>query len=232
MGLTEKDYQLIDDLITDRLNESAYTSLKERVAQDPEFADELRRKIDLTKAIEASHHELKAEFGSMLGNSMKRKNSKRVLLRIAATVTLLLIATLFLWQASPSKNERVFAAYFKQYPIPANLRGENVETNLNEGFMAYETQNFSKALPIFNNSDDNSVSIKMYIGNCYLGIDRPEKAAEVFSSLDSEEAQWYLALTYVKMNQINEAREVLEALEIKSEIYRAKAKELLVDLAP
>ena len=54
MGLTEKDYQLIDDLITDRLNESAYVSLKERAAQYPEFADELRRKIVLTKAIESS----------------------------------------------------------------------------------------------------------------------------------------------------------------------------------
>lgn len=73
----------------------------------------------------------------------------------------------------------------------------------------------------------------MALGSAYLGADQQSEAIKTFSVIPSgstayQSAQWYLALAYLKDNQVDEAKTILEALAKQGErTYPRKAKELL-----
>jgi len=65
-------------------------------------------------------------------------------------------------------------------------------------------------------------------GNCEFLLDTPEKAVETFKQLTDKkidqnikaQAQWYLALSYLKLEKMEEAKLSLQLISTSSNYYK------------
>lgn len=109
---------------------------------------------------------------------------------------------------------------------------ENYPNPMIEGMAAYDAGNYVVAirnLSLYKN-DDNA---QLYLGVSLLLNNESSKAVPILEKLSNndnpvyaESAQWYLALAYLKLNQVKESEVLLEQLS-KEGIYKAKAVQLL-----
>jgi hypothetical protein len=111
---------------------------------------------------------------------------------------------------------------------------------LAKGLKSFNKKDWTAAMAQFNillgvNSDD--VNALFYKGVCAWNMDRPLIAQKCLMQVVAEEnnvfhqeAQWYLALTYIKAGEEDQARDVLQQIVSEKGFYSKQAKEKLSSL--
>jgi hypothetical protein len=159
----------------------------------------------------------------------------------AAIVGVLVIVGLMVYSPKPTPEE-LFVAYFK--PITNIVepidRGSNpsAPTTRSEAFQAYEANDYQKAALLFTelNKQKQEAGILLLLGNSNLMIGNISEAERNFTTLSRDfdeydlQAQWYLSLCYLKMEDVERARAILNELGNTEVIYADKAKELLKEV--
>lgn len=166
----------------------------------------------------------------------------------AAMIILLVAAGLFYL---PKGDTDVFASNFEPYEdkisedveIVLSERGAAFDVAaieaLQQGLVDYQNKEYAKAITIFekylksSTKDYKGVEVQFYLAVSYLAEGQAQKAIEQFDMLDghpkfkwTEDADWYLALAYIKNGQNSEAQKVLEGLKMSS-IYGTKVQGVL-----
>ena len=117
------------------------------------------------------------------------------------------------------------------------VRGENLNTIEYRAFVAYEAQNYHKAINLFNSAKNpDQVYIDFYKGISFLAINKPEEAIDLLKSVSqsndlngnqkgfNNKAQWYLALAYIKINdKQNAIKELTKIINDPTENVRKDA---------
>jgi hypothetical protein len=101
-------------------------------------------------------------------------------------------------------------------------------------FNAYEAEDYEKAITLFTDLPQKG-EVMLYTGISYLAINDAKKAKGILSSVTLQNHQfhsetyrlWYLALTYLKLDEINSCKKILNDLSKTNNPQRAKAKDLL-----
>lgn len=117
----------------------------------------------------------------------------------------------------------------------------DAEINLAEGSNAYNKKDYATAaryFKIYLKSFPNRSDVKFYLGVSLLEQDLDLEANEIFKALATEpqnayaeQATWYLALTYLKSNDKEKAKPLLEDLaKTASSTIKAQAQSLLNSL--
>ena len=144
---------------------------------------------------------------------------------------------MYLLNLIPSNNN-LFKEYFKPYPnvIPI-VRGEGSIDNLKIAMIEYESANYSEALKVLNriiDEEPENVASHFYSGNANLCINNPEQAIIHFEKVLSlgknnfkDQAEWYLGLTYLKINDFEKAGLIFGKIASKDHAYRQQSLELL-----
>lgn len=161
---------------------------------------------------------------------------------VAAGLVLLLSIS-FTWFLTQEKqsNEELFIAYFEPYRniVHPIVRGESSSDVQTKAFEAYEEKDFDKSITLFNNilkKDSSNTVIAFYKANALLQKNQTTEAISIFKEniKSSESLQdknlWYLALAYVKENNIEEATKTLNQLIALSDYKSEEAKILLKKL--
>lgn len=175
--------------------------------------------------------------------SSQPKNQVRQLIIYAGSIAAILIVGLFIF-SQLNKNidgERLYAAYKNWDELPSlTLRDGNSELALAEKL--FRKKEYEKALVIFQNYlSQNTESINsqvlLYTGVTQLELHQNKLALQSFknlqqsTSLDAPKAHWYLALTYLKTKNKEEAKKELQQLIKVPDAYKASiAKELIKKL--
>jgi len=157
------------------------------------------------------------------GRDQPKKNSRKIgpiLLRIAATVLLLITAFLVFRQyTAPTSLDSQVAVYLDEpYTSPPFYRGQ--QESIAPWIISYEKGNYQEAIIALEKivaSGDASPEASFYLGLCYLYQENPdpENAVSQFNRvLDSdnrygEQALWYLGLAYILADQQELAAETL-----------------------
>ncbi len=117
----------------------------------------------------------------------------------------------------------LYADYKDWETLPSlTLRGQNNE-DLVSGERYFKAQDYDKASVIFNkwieaHPETYNSTVLLYLGISYLEINDTDKAITLFSkvtnseSLDASKGYWYLALTYLKLEDISNAKETLKII--------------------
>jgi tetratricopeptide (TPR) repeat protein len=141
-----------------------------------------------------------------------------------AAVILLGFCIQFLLNTSVDE-ETLFATYYepcKNVSVPI-VRSEENETILKNAFIAYSEMDYKKANTLFENAikiNKNS-ELLFYQGNTLLALGDAENAIEKFKEhlkyTDelTNRSHWYLALAYLKLKQLENAKQELNTF-IKS----------------
>lgn len=107
----------------------------------------------------------------------------------------------------------------------------------NTGYQAYDNGEFEKAEQLLlehQAQQPDDANVWLYIGLCRLEQDKNESALEAFRKVQSMKspdyigtAQWYEALTFVRMRDYDVAGGMLDSIHHSQSDYSAKAKEVL-----
>jgi len=116
-----------------------------------------------------------------------------------------------------------------------DIDAEGLKLTLGKGIEAYNDKNYKDASKYFSAYVDGSTQaqtteVKLYLGIALLAENQAEKAEPYFKEVIKnaglrDEAEWYLALTYLRSNKIPKAKKTL------SKIINQKPKHSFLDRA-
>ena len=161
---------------------------------------------------------------------------------IAASVAILVGVFLYnLYIINKPVNEKLYAEYYVKYdPDIINRSGTSVENKFSKALNLYIHKNYNEALKQLNEisfSPENTEYIKLYSGLCYMEINDFSSAIKSFQSINKPNsmiyihAQWYEALAFLKLNNIDKATGIFSEIKEQGGYYAKSASEILVSLS-
>lgn len=241
MKLTEKDRDLIERGILNKLNPEEKLEFDQKEHENEEFRSAVKFQRHMLASLEASENvklksELKTIFAGIEPEALNEQHSSPRWYWLAASTIVLLIT--FGWLIQRNDSNEIFDQYFDPYPAENRVRGEFGKQNTQEVFRLYEEGDYVHAIELMEASLASGVDFKgqrLYLGNAYLASDQAAKAIKTLGAIEANslyymDAQWYLALSYLKNGDKTEAVNVLESLLNERSLYGSSAKELLQEL--
>ncbi len=228
-----------------------------RYIEGPMEKDErlrLDRHLDLcalcSDAVEGAEKMSFHERHSILNQDYQPEQAPRRPMRLLrsrpAIATMLLAASVAVaigvWQMQgPAERADLFTAHFQPYPntIPL-VRSSSAPTPLEEAMQAYELTDYTRAEALLAGvlkAEPDNATAWFYHGICLLTQNRVEDAIE---SLDrsarvpawQEASRWFQALGYVRMGEVEKARDLLRPIAESNGFFVGKARALLEDIEP
>ncbi len=181
--------------------------------------------------------------------------------KMALAASFLLLVSVGLWflmgqkSSETNDNEQVFKTVFEPHSNIAYVDGRSVRNadidqkvndklnNLQKAFVCYDGKEYDKALMFFDLPEVSQQfpndSLNLYKAVCYLALNKTDQALISLKTVENnpnstlhEASQWYLALTYLKINDIKKTKELLIAIQHREEHgYAGKARKLLGKLS-
>ena len=227
---------LIQKYLQGKLNEAEEQLFQEYMENDPTFANEIPFHEDLNYAFaKADYDQTKAQLQSFY------KEEKQSVWRkwsIAASVIVLLGLGSLWYVNSSDTTQNLYAQYFEPYKntVQPIVRGETTKNMKILAFTAYDDGAYEKAIGFFDDllASNPDPVIAFYKANAQMKIGKTNAAIETLKSRIQKtdtiygEAQWYLALGYLKLEDAENAKKSLkEFLETNTRFKREAARELL-----
>ena len=242
MTINEK---LIEKYFSKHLTEAELLEFKKLYETDDAFKQE----VDFLKNIQVvSETEDHALFKAQLANYETEISPKKEFLNfkwlrpIAAIAAIMIVAFAVTVLLNKDINkDRLFSTYFepsKNVSAPI-VRSENDGQLASKAFIAYSEADYKHAIPIFQKAFEQTENSELlfYKGNALLAEDNVEEAIEIFtthlthSDALTHRTHWYLALAYLKSNQLDKAKQELKVFIASEETFKkAEAQSLLKKL--
>ena len=171
----------------------------------------------------------------------KEKSTKaRFYLRYgwAALLIMSLGVVIYLFLLNSSDTTSDLYASYKHWDNLPSLTKRSEDNDLSKAqklFLQGDYQNALNIFRVYQSQSKNNYQVLFYIGAIQLELDQNESAIATFTeiangnSLDSDKARWYLALAFLKTDDIIKAKnELLYLSEDPTRFNHSLAKELLV----
>ncbi len=237
--------ELINGYFEGSLSPHQLEEVERLLKTDSEFASELDFQKELQVSLKKEERqEMKAMF-SDIADKNPEGGTKVFQLRpwlAAASIALLLgLGSWFFLFNNPDLNtNELYAANFKPYEnvIHPIERGNQLEDLKTRAFIAYENEEYPKALTLFQElqSKQNDAYIDFYSAMVLMQLNKQEEAIPLLEGYMEREgelqdrASWYLALAYLKKEDLDSCKKELKTLVEKNGFKAKAAKNLLEQL--
>ncbi len=232
---TEKLIRFIDG----ELNEADKTALAGEIAADHSLAEELNN-LSLAKEVVRSYglaEQVKGIHAEMMAERQMREPQKkqvvrmfpRMLLRVAAGIILLMLV-FGVYRYTAISPDKLFEEQYSGYQLPV-MRGEGEATAAET---AYRSKSYDKVIAI--NAADTATDVygQFLAAQSYLAKKQYPNAVSMFrnviqenkvagTSILNDDAEYYLALSYLKNDHANEALALFKQIRNNStHLYHSK----------
>lgn len=171
--------------------------------------------------------------------SMMKSNMKYV--AAAASMGVLITAGVLTLTPRSYTSDKLFKMYYQPDKAVVVNRAGRGNVNIVEALMKFQKKEFEVASGMFEeiliNNPDN-IALRFYNGISYIETEKYDEAIKSFNiilkdkdNLYVEHAEWYVALCYLKKEQVEDAR--IQLLRIANEedgFYKEDAKKILEKL--
>ena len=229
IGLIE-DYEDSENVIDEEIIRQDLDGLKVRkISSDQKNVNDLKTKLTESK----------------VSHTLVKQQSNKVLVRkvsvwlAAASVAILMVTSISLLTGSRGTMDYM-AAYQQFYSTPqADLLdrdiGPGIHNSYNLALDQYDQKNYEVAYQLFNDIPEESppnTHYYLYKGVTAMELGDFKVAIESLSELKSDvvlkhQGMWYLGLSYIAMENIPAARQVLEEIIATDGYNKKQAKKLL-----
>ncbi len=230
----------MSDLKSDLNNFQSYSLVEEEIDEMLRDEDSYQLRLALNR-VEKEYLNSETDFKH---NFSDRFFKKGYIYAFAAGIAILvgiIGVTRLMIKSSDSNCDALFSQYYQPYQSDfASRSDEVVVNNLYLAFQAYETKDYDKAVELFSKviSVDESVQMAYFYrgvssietGDYKLAIESLSKLCKNESNPYYSQAQWYTALTWLKLNNAELAKPHLIWLASNDRYYGNKAKEILEKL--
>ncbi|GLR19800.1 tetratricopeptide repeat protein [Portibacter lacus] len=198
-------------------------------AEGKEFSDAF---LESAKIIGRS--QLKSRFRNL---DKVRRLKKRNILGVAATIAILIAASIFMFR--PSSEQQLYSAYYHKMPnkVVSITRGVSETDDLKLAFLAYEKSNYLDAKEQFLTLENTSPEVKLYLGIIAMEEYNYDEALNILLPLSDDsnyhfktDAKWYAALCYLKTGELEKSKNYLLEIQNGDSTYKVRATELLAKL--
>ncbi len=163
----------------------------------------------------------------------RRSTFKTWSISVAIAVLIVLVGYFLLRTLSVLPGEKLYFAYYEPKQVPDSLiNSEN--PIISEAISNFRNKEYEQAETLFEKLkvEDESDFAQFYLGLCQLELDRPEKAIPTLSLVSQKsdyffEATWYGAMSFLKLNKLEEAKRLLLINDANPNFYSEKAEEIL-----
>ncbi len=240
------DYKWIDSYLEGSLDEGEMAAFQKRLAEDPAFLEayEVRKSMDIFLKGQTGRKSLKKDLEALSEQYFDKKQDsapkdKIVAMRprwwrYAAAAAAVLMLVFAINYFLPEKS------LYHQYADVGtmSLVQKGPETEIGKAETAFNSKNYSAAtdhLEIYLAQTPEDTQARYYLGLAALESNQFQKALEVFNEIDSgvsayqPVAKWWIAMTYLKMEDLPQCRTILRQMPEGNTFYE-RAQELLNDL--
>lgn len=237
--------ELINGYFEGSLSEGQLTEFEKLLKTDAEFnsAFEFEKELQLALKKEA-RKEIKELFSSLNEREGKSKGKVISMQPWLAAASIALVVGLGSWLLffnSPDLNtNQLYAANFSPYEnvVHPIERGNQLEDLLSRAFTAYEDEKYNEALQLFKelNVKQNDGYIDFYKAIVLMQLNRHEESIPLLQHYIQnnrelkDRAHWYLALSYLKLDDVSNSKTELEKLIQLGSFKKAAANNLLENL--
>lgn len=241
--LTNTDIELIEAYIDREISETQQEAFQDRMANSEAFRREVMLHESVVKSLylekrNALKKELKnwADQPEVKKRSKKQKRTPIIRLSIGIAASLFAAVSLFFMQ-NQHNTAQLYAGHYINYPAQSAMRGD-AGVSYESAVKYYDLDNFSKAEEAFEvllEGNENS-NYRIYLANCYMKTEKWDKAEQsLLQIVDSgtelvHEAKWFLSLVYIKKNDLNKSKHLLQEVSADNRIYSSSAHDLLEEL--
>lgn len=239
----------IDSYFDDSMSSDEKKSFLNELENNAELKKEFSLQVELQQAISDSGYDKVNEIIAEVLNpdiDNKKDTKSRVyqILKYAAVISAILICTFLLSLFFKTDNSAVtlMAQHFEPYPAYNTFRGEtNNEELIESAFRNYELKKYQEAEVNFGqliDGEPTNMAFVFYKANALMAYGDYKAAIPLLKSvvesendLLGEQANWYLALSYLGNNNIEEARSLfLTIKQNENSKYSTSASELLDEI--
>jgi len=233
---------LFEKYVKGTMNEAEKAALEAQFVADPAqeqaFTDYLRS-LRITRL--AGRQEQKATFEEMFHAYKRKRRTQRAIFITAIAAGIILLAMIFLPAPQQLSTDELYAKY---YEAPAaktilDIEEDSIMRLLRLADANYNEGNFAAALQQYESLALDSLSafersrVNLLRGICFLEAGEVAAAQQALLRADqhTEKAPWFLALSYVKSGDTEQAKQALTPIAAEEgNFYQKQAKELLEDL--
>lgn len=232
---------LLNNYFEGNLSEEEKQQFDELLSNDSEFKTEFEFQKKAKVAVALSERQRLKNQLKEIENSRKLKNNNNTWLSIAASIVVVLsLGFIFFWNSSTT-NDNLYADFYETFPnIEApTTRGENNLNIKSEAFYAYDSKDYKKAIELFSEiyKVEKTDYAIFYIGLSEMELNEHKKAINTFSLFEGDTnnnfyyyVKWYKALSYLKENDIENSKKLLNEVVKNTNPFQLKSKELLSKL--
>lgn len=239
--------ELIDNYLSSELTTNEQIWFEKELESNPNFAAEVLLHISINNAIsELDIIDLRTKILDVQIDALNRRGIIKELFTIkwqyvvaAASLTLMVSFGLNFFSQKPQKNSAIYNEYYSSYDAAGIVRSGNDESKklVNQALSYYESKSYSNAYSLFNKvleKDFSNISIHFYKGISCIELNKIEEAISAFqliidhkNNLFVEQSEWYLAISYMKIFEIDKAKTLLTKLAEEEGTYQSQAKAIL-----
>jgi tetratricopeptide (TPR) repeat protein len=161
------------------------------------------------------------------------------LIKYPVAASIILLIAISLWQVlSLDSPEKIFSDYYEPYPPDISTRSINTTNDkIQLACLLYQEGDYNKSyhiLKAFLLMDPDNQAASFYLGLNAIELANYNTAIAELRKIESDKttpfsvnARWYLALTYLKTNNVSEARKCLSQIVKDGNYYSEKAGKIL-----
>ena len=220
----KENFDLIDRYFDNSLSPKEQFAFNSLLQTDEEFKSEFLFRKDLKKVLAVQQRdELKESLKAIEQKASMSSKLAIIPKKWLVAASFALILSLGIWSVKSfffPPHSAIYQEYFQtsRNTVQPIVRGENVQTIEYRAFVAYEAENYHKAINLFNSVDNPHVAyIEFYKAMCYLSLDKTSEAIPLLESVAyssnlsgkssgfDEKSAWYLGLAYLDLNDTEKA---------------------------
>ncbi len=242
--MNERDSTLLDNYFNGLLAPEDAHDVQARAASEPAFGEEfsLREEMEAFPRKESERKALvdilkevgKDYFQDQIAETPQFKivrNNLRRWIALAASVTLIAAAVWFFTRPDESPT---YQQYAQHTPLSLTVMGNTVQSKA-DAESAFNQKDYGKALTALDQvltDEPDNIKAKLSRGICLIELNRTGEARAVFEPLAAgnsalkEDAVWYVALSYLKENDLEACKAQLAKIA-EGEAHYAQAQKIL-----
>jgi hypothetical protein len=170
------------------------------------------------------------QWESEYSHPEKRKIPLQRILAIAASIVLVGIIAINLLKPAGSG---LYDEYYSPYPDMLSTRSIN-DAEINRAMEAYNSGSYAESADLLEAIESSDALVLLYLGIARMESNKLEEAVNTLLPLSTDErvgqqAQWYLALTYLKQGSEEAAKSVLRKIASDDSHYKQEEAIALID---